>query len=319
MKTIQFVTLRLIVCMLLVGCTQVNAAAPSFPGGAPQAWIDAPLNLMVLELSKPYEIIFHITDDVSVVKGELVINGVQIAILDNPHSGSKLATLRYMWTPTEPGLYTIQARAQGSSGNWGDYATVQVTVGAPTPSFTPTPTFTNTPTKTQIPTRTRISTMTRTPTNTRTPTPIYIPESLEFSPSASTSQFYYGTCGEDSVTLSVQLNSTSNVQAVELFVRLNGNSGGRTEWNSYNSMKSKGNGLFQITVRSREIPGADQFDSATLMYQFIATGSGGSIIGRSETYGDVTLTKCGTIIYEILPQPQLQLYMTPTPTHQIIK
>lgn len=285
------------------------------PASEPRAWLDAPLNGMVLPLA-PYQVVFHIADPAGVALGELSINGQAVSNQANPDGTSSPATLRYDWNPPAPGEYTLQVRAQGSSGNWSGFSSARVTVGDPTPTNTPTLTLTPTLIDTLTPTIT--STATLTPTLTPTPTMIQAP--LAFSPSASASQFVYGSCGDDNVVLSVQVNNPAQIQYMELFVRLQGTSG-RTEWDSYSSMKDKGNGLYQITVQSRQIPGADKFDSATLMYQFIATGSGGGILGRSEVYGDVTLTKCGSSIIGITPYrpPVVPQIITPTKTFIIIK
>ena len=108
------------------------------------------------------------------------------------------------------------------------------------------------------------------------------------------------------------MNHPDQVKGIELFIRLQGDSS-KTNWYSYNSMKSKGNGLYQITVKSSQVEGADKFDSATLLYQFIANDGGKNIIGRSETYGDVTMTKCASINFNITLVHPLPVIISPTP------
>jgi hypothetical protein len=129
----------LIFILILAACNVPKAAqyveVALVDNPVPQAWVDAPLDNSVLPLA-PYEIVFHITDQEEVARGELSINNQVVATLDNPQAGKKLATLKYAWNPTAPGEYLLSVRAQGTSGDWGPVATSKVFIGELSPSVT---------------------------------------------------------------------------------------------------------------------------------------------------------------------------------------
>jgi len=80
MKTIFRFGIILVLTALATGCNLPQARNLVLPGGVgPQAWIDAPLDGMRLQLSVPYDIVFHITADSPVAQGELSINGQVLA------------------------------------------------------------------------------------------------------------------------------------------------------------------------------------------------------------------------------------------------
>lgn len=270
--------------------------------GGIQAWIDAPLNGSTIPFA-PYEIILHAYDPAGVTQVELSANGNLLATLPNSNPGQLLVTLNYPWTPAAPGNYTLGARAQGKSGMWGSETVAVVTVS----DFTETPTFTPTVTETLTPIAT---TFTETPTSTLTltPTSTTIPAELSFTPQVSTSQFYYGSCTPDQVTIQVFV-SAGNISSVALFKQLEDQaSGAKTSWDQGSAMTPSGNGWFSRTVTARSVDGADSVSSAWLLYQFVATGSAGQVVGHSQVYRDITLTACSA------PQPPPARIITITPT-----
>jgi len=283
MKMMRTFTMILLAACLVAGCTGAKSVANI--SGGPQAWIDAPLDGSSLPLAQPYEIVFHISDLSGVMMGELSINGQLLDVMENPVAKQTLATLRKVWTPTEPGNYTIRARSQNGAGQWSEYAEAVVTVGGPTE----TPTQTPLTVMEIIPT-----TVTPTPTFTTAPQqPPPQPVELTFASSISTNQIFYGGCGTDSVTISVQVSDPS-VYSVVLFVRLlDAASGNQTEWSAYNSMSPTGGGGFRINVTATSIPGYNTYSSATLVYQFVATNANGEIVGRSPRISDIGVAACG--------------------------
>ena len=104
----------------------------------PQAWIDAPLNESYLPLD-PYEIVYHISGQEGIAQGELSINNQVIESQPNPDSSKKLATLKYLWNPTEPGTYLLSVRAQDTAGSWGPEFQSVVYIGEIAESNSPTP------------------------------------------------------------------------------------------------------------------------------------------------------------------------------------
>jgi len=121
MTGFKHLLLFLAFCLTLAGCSQAKVDLPE--AGDPVAWIDAPLDGMLLPLA-PYEIVFHITDDSPMKRGEVTINGSVLAHVE-ASSGGNLVTLRYLWTPSANGRYTIQVRGQNQDGAWSAPAQVQ--------------------------------------------------------------------------------------------------------------------------------------------------------------------------------------------------
>ena len=302
-----FTLLLIIITFSLAGCNFPGVVAPG-PAGvmAPTAWLDAPLDGMFIPLA-PYEVIFHIADEGGVAQGELSVNGQVLSSLQNPDGTETPATLRAMWTPPGPGVYTIQVRAQGTSGNWSGYASARVTVGEPTVTVSPTPVVTISPV------------ITITPTFTPTPTP---PPNMPitFTRELALYQFYYGSCQPNLMEVSVNLSNTASVKHVELYVNVVDNNSTETSgWNSYSVMSDMGNGYYQTTLKSSGIEGANKYASMTILYQFIVFGKDGKPLSRSSSYNDLTLTACasnrpGSIITVPAPLiviPPLDLHLIP--------
>lgn len=286
------------VILIFSGCYKpqiVPAAAVQIAGGN-QTWFDAPLNGMNIPLA-PYEVVLHAYSDSSVTQVELSANGTLLANLPNTVSQGQLATFKYNWSPSANGNYTLSARAQGSGGSWGGITTVSITIN----DFTNTPTITQTPSITPTPTQT--STPTQTATITKTPTPT-LPAELGFTRQVSTSQFYYNGCSPSQVVVQVQVSDPQSAYSVVLFQKLEGQG-----WDGGTSMSGNGSGAFSLSVSGNSVPGHDGVQSAAWLHQFVATDSSGNVIGRSQTYNDVTLSMCG----EGVPPPQVVTTVAPAP------
>lgn len=285
----------LIILIMAAGCDLPQKTVLVQAVDNPHAWFDAPLNGSVLTLGEAYEVVFHIASLGGVARGELSIEGAVFATLQNPNDSISPATLRQMWTPEEPGVYTLKVRAQSISGQWSDYDQSVITVKEIiiTPTITTTPTMTATPTLVASFTPTLIASLT--PTATTTPT--LPPVGNTYTPGLSTNQFFYGNCQPNQVDVSVQLTNTNPVKHVELYVRLlDKNSSDSTAWDSYAVMSDAGNGLYRVALKSSKIQGADQYTSAVVLYQFIVIGTNGKVIGRSPGYNDLSLAACRGII-----------------------
>ncbi len=278
-------------CIRPVAQEPVRALLLGTPGL--HAWIDAPLNGMHLPLA-PYEVVFHVTDDTGVVAGELAVNGQVLASLPNPDPSQKLATLRLVWSPAEPGEYTLFARGQNSAGAWGESVPVIVTVGDVTPTLSPTPTPS-----------------TATPTPTPTPT-----LAAGFSPpTLSSTGFYYGaaSCDPMQVTLRVRVTDPRGVKVVVFFERLKDKAGGdTTAWSDGESMNPLAGGEFQFTLDGNDIGPSAGFPEAYVLYQFVAQLQDGSNL-RSPVYSDLTLGRCGVVVLPIDRFPLPLLPTTPAP------
>ncbi len=130
-QTIVLLSLVLI-AVFLSGCGASQANS-----GQTQSWIDAPLNNSTLPLA-PVKVISHSSDPASITQVELSVNGAVIRTDSNQDTSQTLVTMSQDWTPSAPGTYTLQVRAQNTAGHWSDYAVVNVTVeGQPTDTQTP--------------------------------------------------------------------------------------------------------------------------------------------------------------------------------------
>lgn len=114
------------ICLVFILFTSCTSQYSSDPTGL-AAWIDAPLNGSTIPLA-PYEIVTHSSDPIQIKQLEISVNGEILGLFENPNPGGLLFSARLDWRPAAPGIYTIQARGQNSSGAWSSPAQVQVTV-----------------------------------------------------------------------------------------------------------------------------------------------------------------------------------------------
>jgi|GEM_PF-6524074 len=140
--------------ILLTGLTACNLNLQY--RGSPQAWIDAPLDGMVLPLAS-YDIVAHASDPGGISQIEFSINDI---VIGNVSGSGALFNAHQPWTPSAPGKYIIKARGQSAGGAWSDYAEARVTVAG---GATATPEAPATVTQTETPPPS--------PTVTLTPTP----------------------------------------------------------------------------------------------------------------------------------------------------
>jgi len=275
-----------LVSALVAGCAQAPALPQSSgypPAGGLRAWVDAPLDGTSLSLPVTYPVVCHGTDASGVSAVEFSADGSVIETTSNPSPSQTLFTAHFAWQPTVPGDYVLQCRALNPDGQWSTPAAAHVEVlAAIMPTDTSTPMLTPSPT----------------PTPTATPTPE--PAGLAFAAQVSTSEFHYPRdCVPDpsAVTITVAVSGAPQPTGVLLFHRYrNQSTGDSGAWNEGRSMTPLGDGQFRVTVSWEAIPEIDSLrssgDPAWFLYQFVATGSQGTIVGRSQTFSDVTLTAC---------------------------
>ncbi len=275
---------------LLTGCAQAPAlpqASGYPPAGGLRAWVDAPLDGTSLSLPVTYPVVCHGTDASGVAAVEFSADGNVLETATNPSPSLTLFTARFAWQPTTPGNYILRCRAQNQDGQWSGAAAARVEVLASvTPSDTPTPTLTPSPTPTVTPT----------PTARLTPEPA----GLVFAAQVSAAEFHYPRdCVPDpsAVTITVAVSGAPQPTGVTLFFRFRDQSTGESgAWNEGLGMVPLGGGRLRASVSWEAIPGIDALrssgDPAWFLYQFVATGPQGTIIGRSQTSSDITLTAC---------------------------
>ena len=120
MRLMRTLFVILLILVISAGCDLPQKAVQVKAADNPHAWFDAPLNGNVLTLGEAYEVVFHIASLGGVSRGELSIEGAVFATLENPNGSVSPATLRQMWTPGEPGVYTLKVRGQSTSGQWSE-------------------------------------------------------------------------------------------------------------------------------------------------------------------------------------------------------
>ena len=282
---------------------------PAEMNGKINTWLDAPLDGDQIPLAA-YEIVLHANAPAGLQRVELSINQQAVSLGDLP-VGQAMSEIRYTWLPMEPGVYTITARTIDQNDQQDQGSSVQVVVLAE-PTTVPEAATPDLPTITASAT----AAPSPTPTATHTPPPAGLLAGLTVQPN----QLVVGNCGVNQVNFTVQVNDPVNTKQVVLFVRLrDANSTQQTAWNSGYAMNpGSQNGIFSYLLSTANIPENKQFDSAFLEYQFVGTGTGGEVIERSPTFGDVTITQCGISLPFITIAPQLTLLpivQTPTPTH----
>jgi hypothetical protein len=251
--------------------SSAGSRVPVISPADPYTWFDKPLNGFTIT-QDTYEIIFHGSAIKGIAVEELYINDNQVVSANNPAPGKTLATMKYPWTPPQPGQYVLRARTMDTENQWSDPALVTVNVIGST---------TTTPTVTLVP--------------TVTPTPTGTVEA--FAVTKSTGQFYYGgsTCGPTSITLEALVGDPMHVKGVTLFFHLQDNvSGNKTAWNYGLVMHPESDSEFTATVLSSTIPGYSTYPQSILLYQFVGTDAGNNVLVRSQVYGDVILSGCGT-------------------------
>ncbi len=105
--------------LLLTACSMSQGT-----GEGLQVGLDAPTDGAVMKLA-PTTLVAHATDPTGINQIEFSVDGTVIGTVSD--SGS-VAVAQQPWTPSAPGQYTIQVRAQNMSGKWSDYAQARVTV-----------------------------------------------------------------------------------------------------------------------------------------------------------------------------------------------
>lgn len=288
----------------------------------PQAWIDAPLNESYLPLD-PYEIVYHISDQESIATGELSINDQVVESLSNPDSSKKLATLKYLWTPTEPGTYLLSVRAQGTDGTWGTEAQSVVYIGEVTDTEECIPAVEiimnaacrlgsttyhlpvtyllegdNLPIMgsnldqtwwaVQVPDQNQPCWV-----SGQTVSPVCQPEEIAYLPSPpyianitiSHTEFYWGDNPQKQIKIKAQIDGENSISSAYLIYHLQG----KNQWYNTSLINTSGN-LWEVTLDAHGISGYQDISSAILEYYLEATDEAG-LRTQSQILDDIKLKK----------------------------
>lgn len=266
----------LIGLLLLTGCQTDSVSA------GPVSWIDAPHNGSSYDM-QAIQVISHSNDPGGLAQVEISANG---KVLETQPASGTFAQTTVTWYPDGPGNYLLHVRAQNTAGAWGGFAEANVLIGGGTPTLVPSITPTGV-----IP--------------SFTPTPPTVKSGLSFKANKSTSQFYYGSCGTNNVTIQAYISDKSMVKDVMLFLNLKDQqSGTSVGWDGGQDMDAAGNGWFQRTINSSSLPKYNSFANSWVLYQFVATGNDGSVLAKSPVYSDIALSGCAAPPVRIEPPAQ---------------
>ena len=107
----------------------------------------------------------------------------------------------------------------------------------------------------------------------------------------STSEFDWGSCDTNTVTISAQVTDPSKVSVVVLFIRFTAQSSGKsTGWDSGTSMDSQGNGKFSVTLDGSNM---GVYYDAWVEYQLVGTDSNSQNVARSPVFpSSLSLKPC---------------------------
>jgi len=294
-------TFLMLMVMFLSSCNPTTPTPETVAG--PSAWIDKPLNNTVLALA-PVEILFHAGSNTPITAIVLEINDHVIFEESSGLPAEALVSSSFIWKPDAEGEYLLKARALDSSGVWSENAEALLRIGLD-------------PTRTASPT----ATSTGTPTTTLTPTPDLnrLLAGLWVDPH----QVYNGTCGQNRISFYAQVTTPLEVKYLYLFVRLqDAASGEQTTWNEGFSMNPSNStdGAYSYTLPVSAIPNNDAFNSALIQYQLVGAAGNGDIIGRSSTFSDIALAKCGFNFPLMLSTPNIpSLLPFPSNTPEVIR
>jgi hypothetical protein len=293
----------LYVLPLVIALTACNlpSSRPVVPvslnSNGPETWIDAPLDQMHLPLA-PYEVVFHGTDDSAVANVELRINDQAVPVPAPQGVSQKLLTAKYVWVPSAPGKYVLQARSQNSAGKWSAEALVTVWIEGLTRTITPTVTLTPTPTPTLV-------------------APVVGSVAIQ---SISTDTVYVGgsNCGPVQETIIARATAPKGIAVVVLFYRFNPAS---PKGFQDKAMSPMGGDLYQATLNPTSLLGGSLgADQGTLVYQVVVQQKDGDNSIRTPVQTDIALQACGgapLLRPPVLPPPVIIL--RPTATPEVIK
>ena len=123
------------VILLVAGCSLMNGPKTG-GGGDPITWIDQPLDGSSFPVGN-VQVLIHASYPSGVSAIRLDVNGTTLKSSAPDSTQGTLAQVQYVWSPSSPGNYTLQAYAAASNNLWGPPAQAVVSItGAQTPVAT---------------------------------------------------------------------------------------------------------------------------------------------------------------------------------------
>ena len=116
------------VCVIVVLSLPLSAC--NLPGSTQGAavWLDVPVDGVNYPAIQEVNIQGHATGPGGVSRVEIWINGALLTTTNNPPLDGELASFQTTWTPSEVGLYTIQAVAYASDGTASQPDSARITI-----------------------------------------------------------------------------------------------------------------------------------------------------------------------------------------------
>lgn len=114
MKMVTRHLYRMTLVLVLIGFL-AGGCAP-LPAADVSVWIDVPTDGLMLSGIQTIHINGHASSSGGISRVEIWINGAIHAVIDHPPMDGNLAAFHQEWTPTETGVYTIQAIAYNQEG-----------------------------------------------------------------------------------------------------------------------------------------------------------------------------------------------------------
>jgi hypothetical protein len=110
----------------------------------------------------------------------------------------------------------------------------------------------------------------------------------------SGNQMFYGKCLPNSVDFTATVSDPATETAVLLFIRLvDTKTGEYTDWGAGAIMNTDGHGTFTYTLTFKNISHYNEFASAWVQYQLVATNSNLQHLGKTQPFlHDIAMSPC---------------------------
>ncbi|MBN1440143.1 MAG: hypothetical protein JW929_12110 [Anaerolineales bacterium] len=302
MKRLSRVFPILLASILLAACSAQpatkTAASPEQDSG-PKVSFASPEPGATLPLG-PIQLMILSEDVRGTAEVEILVNGVPVATVPSPDTTQNSVIVDYVWTPSAPGNYVLQAHGKNNAGTWGSFASLEMTVGDALPAEeTPD----DAPTAEPIVEETDVIATPEAPTETPiipdvTPSPTRSGITLNYT--FTTYQMYkYGSNCEpqfNSVIVTVSGIDKNVIGGVMVFFNpTDASTGQQWTWQVRNlEAYESGAYGFKFSTANMVAKGkAFPFIPSIVLYQFAITDKSNQPIYRSEVYNNLQVLACG--------------------------
>jgi hypothetical protein len=107
-------------------------------------------------------------------------------------------------------------------------------------------------------------------------------------------QIFYG-CQPDTIEFKVEVNQPERIGAIYIFLRLQDKSTNElTAWGSSRAMNYTSDRItYTQKYSSASIENYNKYDDSFLLYQYVAVDPQQNVIGRSQVFKEISLSRCG--------------------------